>query len=792
MNLNTAQEAIGARRQAVEDIERLLQFPEDLKHLTTLREDYAAKQQANKAQLSAAVASQMEATKSGLDALNRAHQALLKLREDFALITALCAECQSLIDCHDKIQLLSAVHGNLRKTLQDVENIAALPAEAAEAEEMLKNDANLLQVYETLALLEGTSQKAQHALESGTHVDLREAKNLNSYFQKVKQAQGKFEERLWSIVRNFLGVSRSDPDLLVTALQVVELQEMVDAQLLAAGQGASALRKGWRRRCLHQISNCVQDIFAPLLQQCSQLIAAGENTDQRVSEILAHADSFVLQLPDIYDFVVPCFPPDYHIFSAICTEYHRQLDSMVDFIGLCADNLANSDILKVVEWMAGYQETLTGLGMEDEDIRFPAGPRSGMGLLVDKYNQRTVEMLTGWLNNIVEADFRYDPKVSDDGRVWTPGAVEFFRILNEQIAVVAAVNRDTMLLRVAQSACQIMLSFQSAQRRHLGEGLALEQLCAVVNNNVRCYDESLDFMHQLEKDLAPHLKGQLDIEAACRGFLELAKEAVHHCVSLVYADPGFVELFGRLYCSEEWRCGVTTSSITATLEDFLQDYSRMLEQGFYRRVAEGCLHDCVAHFMAALLTQLKTVLDDDIAAIRRDEAKIREFFGGFVKPEKVSRDCQPITDLCEFLAGDSVESFVLSYTTLLTSSPGVSPTLLSGLVNARVATDKNMTKADAREILENCREVFAERQQRGLAEDALASATPAPQPTPAGAKTRGLTAKETAFRAALKATRKLPADRVGRGGGDSVGPSPIKLQLDATKLELQLEGPGES
>lgn len=54
---------------------------------------------------------------------------------------------------------------------------------------------------------------------------------------QVKQAQGKFEERLWSIVRNFLGVSRSDPDLLVTALQVVELQEMVDAQLLAAGQG---------------------------------------------------------------------------------------------------------------------------------------------------------------------------------------------------------------------------------------------------------------------------------------------------------------------------------------------------------------------------------------------------------------------------------------------------------------------------------------------------------------------------------------------------------------------------
>lgn len=31
---------------------------------------------------------------------------------------------------------------------------------------------------------------------------------------------GKFEERLWSIVRNFLRVAQEDPGLLVTALQV--------------------------------------------------------------------------------------------------------------------------------------------------------------------------------------------------------------------------------------------------------------------------------------------------------------------------------------------------------------------------------------------------------------------------------------------------------------------------------------------------------------------------------------------------------------------------------------------
>ncbi len=60
-------------------------------------------------------------------------------------IDALCTECSSLIENHEKIQLLSMVHYNLGKTLADVENIAALPAEAAEAELMLRDDSQLIQ-----------------------------------------------------------------------------------------------------------------------------------------------------------------------------------------------------------------------------------------------------------------------------------------------------------------------------------------------------------------------------------------------------------------------------------------------------------------------------------------------------------------------------------------------------------------------------------------------------------------------------------------------------------------------
>lgn len=129
--------------------------------------------QTNKAQLSASVASQVDAARSGLELLDSAQKTLKTLQQCYQVpltaclmafqntlgsrassnppppgaqvIDRLCTECSSLIEHHEKIQVLSAVHYNLGKTLQDVENIAALPNEAAEAEELLCDDTNLLQ-----------------------------------------------------------------------------------------------------------------------------------------------------------------------------------------------------------------------------------------------------------------------------------------------------------------------------------------------------------------------------------------------------------------------------------------------------------------------------------------------------------------------------------------------------------------------------------------------------------------------------------------------------------------------
>ena len=86
-------------------------------------------------------------------------------------------------------------------------------------------------------------------------------------------------------------------------------------------------------------------------------------------------------------------------------------------------------------------------------------------------------------------------------------------------------------------------------------------------------------------------QGQLDIEDACRGFLDLAKAACAGVCGSIFSDPAFAELFHRMYCSDEWQRGDLTGTVLATLEDYLEEYEHYILPAFFKRcgrVPESC------------------------------------------------------------------------------------------------------------------------------------------------------------------------------------------------------------
>lgn len=84
-------------------------------------------------------------------------------------------------------------------------------------------------------------------------------------------------------------------------------------------------------------------------------------------------------------------------------------------------------------------------------------------------------------------------------------------------------------------------------------------------------------------DYKCRLQGRLDIESQCRGFLDIAKLATEKLVDAIFVEQPFLDLFQKLYHTQDWEDGSATASILATLNDYFHDYERYIDPSNYKR-----------------------------------------------------------------------------------------------------------------------------------------------------------------------------------------------------------------
>ena len=60
------------------------------------------------------------------------------------------------------------------------------------------------------------------------------------------------------------------------------------------------------------------------------------------------------------------------------------------------------EMCQVMGWVNQYHDTLRDLGIEEDELGFPAGSDRGIGMLTDKYIDRMRQQLNAWCTNILQ------------------------------------------------------------------------------------------------------------------------------------------------------------------------------------------------------------------------------------------------------------------------------------------------------------------------------------------------------------------------------------------------------
>lgn len=592
-----------AKAAAIKHVTSMLQMPEQLDKVQQYKKRVSRKKASVEAMLKTALQSQLDGFRTALSLQKSLPKDVLEvqrnLNED---IQEIFKSLPALTERLQEVKEESMRHSQYGAAIENLKHIFNVPGSVQKTQELIAQD-KLLHAHQALSELENSRDDLLFELHKLPSQSVTDRNMLKQYFADVEKLSEDLGKQIWLVLKRTLNSVRKEPQVVVTALRIIEREERRDQAALERQKSSGGFLppgrpKQWRKRCFEVLESAVEDRI-----EGNQFEDRHENKMWLVRHLEVTRQIVLDDLRTVKSVCVPCFPPEYDIVNRYVRMYHSCLSRHLQSI--IANELEGNEYITVLGWLTVYaSEEL--MGHPDLQPKPDEGPplpplepllgRQEVQQLIDKYLGTLVANYQDWLRNALQSDVKdwhraCEPDVDSRGAYHTAAPMIVFQMVDQHLQVAKTVGPDLVrkVLTISlEQTTKFVGSYMEAvtefRDRHFEDRSVRKcfthYVIAVANN-------CLQFQQLFDKSYTDCCTGPPG--ALAKGDNEVSQvyhrlqqslERLQERTLDTLRDELFLDLNKELadVMTRKWLLTGTNiiDTVSVTIEDYFRDYARLL------------------------------------------------------------------------------------------------------------------------------------------------------------------------------------------------------------------------
>ena len=702
-----------ARANATKHVINMLQRPGQLEKVEQYKRRVTRKKASVEAMLKTAMQSQLDGVRVGLDQLQVSLNEIKDIKSGLKTMDQLFYEVPALYENLQDVREENSRHSQYVTAMENLKHIFTVP-ECVEKTKQWISEGDLLHARQSLTDLENSRDDLLWELHKSPNQSAADCVLLAAYFEDVEELSSLLEKQVRVVLGRTLNTVRKEPTIIVTALRIVEWQEMQD-DFAAQREKQSGFKppgrpKHWKKMALEVLERSV-----------AQRIE-GTHVDERDNKMWLVRYLELTRLLILEDLRVvktlcePCFPPSWNIVEKYVEMYHTCLSGHLE--ELVQSGLEGNEIVSMLAWTTN---TYAGPDLMhhpelniDTTSLGPLLSEATVSALQDKYLTVMENNYQEWMRKTVEAeqaDWRAGvaPEGDEtDGFFHTSAPVIIFQMIDQNLVVTKTISQDLThraLLLSMDQVTQYGRLYRNAiitfKIRHFEDRSQVpfftHYMITIVNNCLR-------FVELAQQLKTQYWRPGAKLDLLLSTFQNLRNEAAQFLLEEAFLD---LDSHFKDIATPKWlTSSVSVDTVCVTLEDYFQDYKHLRESNFELVITEA-ENNVARRYLTALLQRKLSLKELDqrrkFATKVSDEAHQLKALFSRVAPQVATDDSplEALRTLAEVIRSEDAEMLSLDLLLVIEKYPDITEDHLSRLLSLRGDITRQEIKEKVIDVMKN-------------------------------------------------------------------------------------------